>query len=351
MNRLKKAILFVLIFCCLFISVQYLLMSSTENWMRLRGFYNEPVNSIDIVFFGASHCHHSINPHILWSEAGVPSYVLSQPGQPLWMTYYYMIEVLKYQKPKIMFLETRYAYVLNGQNYDIETDNESAYWSLDAMKMSSNKLRAAVASLRAQDILLSILPVMRYHTEWRPLVKSVYNLLISGRMNSVLNNAILNKGYVYADEIKPFENIKIQNTDKIGKIKGKNLEYLNKIINLSKQEGFSLVFFKAPYPEALSDLEDQKIDNKLQEIAGENELVFLNLNNRIDDIGVEWKTDLYDHDHLNVYGADKVSAYIAKHIKDNFSKYTLEDRRSNCQYQRWNHSSENFFETLKNNIN
>ena len=52
------------------------------------------------------------------------------------------------------------------------------------------------------------------------------------------------------------------------------------------------------------------------------------------EIGFSWKTDSRDGgNHLNCYGAKKVSLYVGQYIKDHVQ---LEDKRQNPAYADWN---------------
>ena len=68
-------------------------------------FYEQEPGSIDVMFYGSSHTYSDINPAVLWEEQGIPSYDLAGSLQPLWNTYYYMKESLKYQRPQVMVVE------------------------------------------------------------------------------------------------------------------------------------------------------------------------------------------------------------------------------------------------------
>ena len=54
--------------------------------------------------------------------------------------------------------------------------------------------------------------------------------------------------------------------------------------------------------------------------AKENELPYIDLNMKTKEIGIDWKTDSYDKgDHLNLHGAQKVTAYMGKYLTENYS--------------------------------
>ena len=60
-------------------------------------FYEQEPGTVDVMFYGSSHTYSDINPAVLWEQEGISSYDLAGSLQPLWNTYYYMKESLKYQ--------------------------------------------------------------------------------------------------------------------------------------------------------------------------------------------------------------------------------------------------------------
>ena len=67
--------------------------------------YKLEKNSVDVMFYGSSHCNYTINNAILWKDYGIASYDMVGGGQNLGSTYYYMEETLKTQKPALMAVE------------------------------------------------------------------------------------------------------------------------------------------------------------------------------------------------------------------------------------------------------
>ena len=80
-------------------------LKQEDGILPMEVFYEQEPGSIDVMFYGSSHTYSDINPAVLWEEAGIPSYDLAGSLQPLWNTYYYMKESLKYQRPKVMVVE------------------------------------------------------------------------------------------------------------------------------------------------------------------------------------------------------------------------------------------------------
>ena len=94
------------------------------------GFYDEPKNSIDVLVLGSSNAYTAIIPNVIYNEYGITSYVLGSSVQRMWISYYYLEEALKYQKPKVVALEVFCAKFPTLNNED---RNRKA---LDYMKIS-----------------------------------------------------------------------------------------------------------------------------------------------------------------------------------------------------------------------
>ena len=81
----------------------------------------------------------------------------------------------------------------------------------------------------------------------------------------------------------------------------------------------------------------------------DNDVLFFDMNYYIDEIGLDWKTDSKDGgNHLNLYGAIKVSDYIAEYIHENLE---IPDRRSNKKYKNWNKEYKEYTKLKEENLN
>ena len=87
-----------------------------------------------------------------------------------------------------------------------------------------------------------------------------------------------------------------------------------------------------------------KKHNALESYAKENGLPYIDLNMKTEELGINWKTDSYDKgDHLNLSGAQKVTAYMAKYLKEN---YSIPDHRGEKAYQEWEELAKKFRQYL-----
>ena len=80
-------------------------IKSPHGINQLEGLYWQPDQAIDVVMMGTSHIHCGVNTALLWEKYGIAAYDYSGAEQPLWMTYYYLRELYKYQDPKVVILD------------------------------------------------------------------------------------------------------------------------------------------------------------------------------------------------------------------------------------------------------
>ena len=98
------------------------------------------------------------------------------------------------------------------------------------------------------------------------------------------------------------------------------------IVAYCKKENLPLLLISTP---SIKNWSDAKHDT-VQILADENDLPYLDLNLYVKDLQINWAQDTRDAgDHLNDIGAQKVSRFLAKYLKE---QYDLPDRRTEERY-------------------
>ncbi len=155
-NTIKQKIIHILpaliLVAMLFLSYLFfdrLLSIKSEHGIRqARDMYAQPYNTIDVVFMGSSHIHCDVNTALLWEKYGIASYDYSGAEQPLWITYYYLREICKYQDPKMVVIDM-YSPARFKDDYQYGYLGENVY----GMRFSLNKLSMLMTSCEPEHIL------------------------------------------------------------------------------------------------------------------------------------------------------------------------------------------------------
>ena len=123
-------------------------------------------------------------------------------------------------------------------------------------------------------------------------------------------------GYYLRAEIRPFTGFPSERRKSDYSFSEKNAVYLEKIADLCRENGVELALMKGPgmYPEWGEPYEEQ-----IREFADERGLVYMNTLLHMEEIGLDLSEDTYDEGlHLNVYGAEKLSVWLGKQLKEQY---------------------------------
>ncbi len=306
MKQIFKTIIFIIIFIILFYGItRVFVLKGNTYGTDIISFYNEKKNSLDLIFFGSSHSYASFSPDALEEETGYKSYNFATQQQPIYLTYHYMLESLKYQKPRFFVLEVKMFAV------DDEYASEGVVRdAIDKMRFSQNKINAIKVSVKDKnEWVYYYFNIMKYHTRYKELNKQDIK---AGLFNIGINN----RGF---KDLTPNEEIMInngnkENTKETLPLSKKNKEYLDKIIKLAKENNIELIFVKTPC--ALND-NDQLYYNEVFKIALDNNFKYIDYNKLFDELNLE-KGDFYDSGHLSGKGAIKVTKHFSEFLKNNY---------------------------------
>lgn len=299
-----KLVIFIMLFLTSFVVASKILVRKGNGYgSDVITFYHEKKNSLDLIFFGSSHSYATFIPSIIKEETNLNSYNFATQQQPLWISYHYMLETLKYQKPKYFVLEVLMTSV--DDNYMDEGVNRDA---IDKMRFSTNKINVINESVENKSDRLSYyLNIIKYHSRWNELGKlDILSLLP--------NYHLKNNGYTYLPkgDVKVEKN-NIKNYKEAKKLSKKNMKYLNKIIDLAKENNIELILVKSP----VEITEEKQIYyNEVEKIAKDNNLNYINYNYLYDEINLDFENDFFDRGHLDGDGAVKVSRHFAYYLNN-----------------------------------
>ena len=291
----------------------------------------------DVIFIGDCEVYENFSPITLWEEYGIPSCIRGSPQQMIWQSYYLMEETFRYETPKVMIFN-----VLSMQ-YDTpeSTGNASrreAYnrMALDGMRWSSSKWHGILASMTEeegkQDAMWTYLfPILRYHDRWHQLSREDFQYWLK-------RDTVSHNGYLMQTDIKPAKETFAQ-PPRSDYAFGENAwNYLERMVSLCEARGTQLVLIKSP---SLYPVWWWEWDQQIEEYAREKDLLYINMLEYEQEIGIDWTTDTYDAGlHLNVRGAEKASRWLGKLLLEECG---LENRKNDpVLKEMWKTKAENY---------
>ncbi|MCR5734106.1 MAG: SGNH/GDSL hydrolase family protein [Lachnospiraceae bacterium] len=270
-----------------------------------REYYKEKLDT-DIIFVGSSTVYSGISPMVLWQEKGYTSYDRSNASQTIWTSYYMIEDAIKYRKPELVVLDV--GFIKYDDDFCEEPSNRKA---IDGMRLSRSKIDLIKAASGKDEKLSEYLfPVLRFHTRWKELTSEDFLYTFYDR--DVTYNGFLfdfretetlpaHDGYAHGDEVV---------------ISPKNLEYLNKTIELCRDNDVELFLMKVP---SYSDNWSLGYDRRIGEIASNSGIDYVNFDPYSDEMGIDYRKHSPDEgSHLNTTGAEIFTSYLGDYIKDHY---------------------------------
>ncbi|MBQ9608965.1 MAG: hypothetical protein IJV15_05915 [Lachnospiraceae bacterium] len=301
MKKALKGIVFVLILCMLVEGISVILLPLDK--VKKYGLYKtsayeivaEEEDSVDVIFLGDSLVYSSISPMEIWSGYGFTCYDCAQPAQIMPYAYDYLEVAIESQHPKVVFVEA---------NIMFRDPDKLPLYKKIAYRISN------------------YVPIVKFHSNW----KKYFTKSKDSRLN-------VDKGYIYITGIKPSKKDPLNymdiNDEMEASILPENRECFDDMIKLCEQNNIKLVLLAVPSQKSWSHSKY----NMVKELAAEKNVEFIDFN--IDhDLEIDWTTETKDRgNHLNYWGAKKVSDYLGLYL---YESGLLTDHRDDDDYKLWN---------------
>lgn len=338
--KIVKELVYIIIFIVsIFLTIDVLNRIFIPKWLHssdnmhgyiTRGYFAEKNNSLDVVFTGNSDTFRGISPMEIWNDYNITSYNYVSSGQRMWTAYYMLNEALKTQKPKVIMLN------IDGIFSDNHSSMSNYQKVFDTWPMSKNKIKAIMDpsfDFSYGRKLAFVFPIISYHSRYNELTNEDFEYAYSDFHNPY-------KGIDLTIDSKPFEGEYIKDSDEIYSLNQKVLKYLDKYVDKCKKEKINLEFIWIPSPDSWSASKS----NAVMEYASNNGIKFTDLNYIYKDLGIDFNIDTADGgDHLNIYGARKVSKYLGEYLKNN---YTFKKHDSDT-FKRWDKDYKNYTKLIE----
>lgn len=306
---------------CLFISILILLLllsslivrpktNAREDGARdssANGILSEPQHTIDALILGDSEAYCAFIPMKIWQDYGITSYVCATPAQKLCYSLEFLYKTFRNQSPKVVVLETNALYRKFGVS-DKYYHKAEEWFS-----------------------------VFRYHNRWKSLQLKDWSFAVNytfvqsgkGYLYNTAVNAAKTNGYMKAsDEKQP--------------VPPMNIKYLKEIQSFCTEHGAKLILVSTPSTKNWN----YKRHNSVAALADELGISYLDMNLLQEEIPITWTKDTRDKgDHLNHFGALKVSSYFGKYL---WEQKLFEDKRKESAYEHWNRATHDFNQSTAN---
>ena len=237
-------------------------------------------------------------------------------------------EVQKRQNPKLYIFDLVNSTSLVFSEGDIRKLIDSIPFSKNRTELVTKIMKTF--NIPKEDYYSYYFSEFVYHNKWKNLKKENF-----------VHDETIYKGFILSElssSIYPLEEEIVWNDD-AKKLDEKVEKELKSLISYIKENNLNVLFV---IPARLGI--DIPRMNSVVSILEENNLPVINFIKKIDELNIDISNDLYNKNHLNIYGATKYTLYFAKYLKEH---YNLPDHRSDDGYSSWDKE----YERLKVNFN
>lgn len=322
-------LLFIAIAVKVFSNVTYILRNVSYDRIHIVGLEQE---NVDMVYVGGSAAFVFWQPLKAWNDQGMTSYCYATNTIQAEGIKAYLEEARKSQDPKLFVVDAR-----AFQYYSDEPDEMGIRTQADAMDWTSVSRYQLLNDYfkhrnisEDTDILAYYLDIAKYHT-------NTINLEIEAAWRLKNNDEISkNKGWEWIDEYAYLEEPTNFYAEERGELPENASETLHELLAYCRDEQLNVLFVVCPY---YLTREDQTKYNTIGDIVESYGFNYLNANEHYDDMGIDFTTDFYNKNHVNLFGAAKYTEFLENYIVQN---YDLPDHRGDVDYASWDMDYQRF---------
>lgn len=326
-----NTIAFVLVFTLIFVKVSYLLRN-IDGGKSLVEYTDEIADTTDVVFIGGSSTFSFWAPYFGWEEYGIASYDYSVASMSPSLTIGLMKEVSKISTPDLFVIDLR-ALALRDDKPGVYTD---AYLRniTDSLRYSINRFNTVNYSFSFEQPeqlykLENHIDIIKYHATWQTICENQFKYA----MQDVGSSEFRGFGLLM-ESFESYEKNDWKDCDEEELFKDETMAILNDILDYCDECGAEVLFTLNPYYQSTN--RDKVRYNGAKRIIEERGYTFINTNDYLEEIGVDFKYDFYDNNHVNINGSEKYTSFLGYYIINNYGNI-VKDRRNNSKYSKaWN---------------
>ena len=284
------------------------------------GFYEMKENSIDVLFLGSSVAANSFSPLQIYKDYQIRSYNLGSEQQSPFLSYFWLKEALRYQKPQAVVIDLRFCVNMNAAS-PINTLEGLTRKCLDAMHFSPVKVEAVRTLCKldpAHSEMSYYLTNLRYHDRWKSLEKSDFNWNEYNKYH-LMGHALSRD--IYTGEYYTFDSKDSESVS--NEFHQLSMEYMDKIALLCKENGIELILVNV-----LGNVMDDGIHNGYTALAERHGIDYYNFSETglHNALAVKHPEESV-FGHASPKGAVKMSQYMGGLLADVYGVEGIKDEQ------------------------
>lgn len=304
----KRSIAFIICTICAVILINYILehpfrpINTDTTVNSVRSFDAFPEDSFDVVVYGSSHAWCGIDMGMLDEKYGIPGYNYGCAWQHVNTTKLFLQDSLRYHTPKVVILETD---MLTSPLADTDMCGEIYYSKgVGAGKEKWDYLRQCFGNKPSRYIGY-FLPTVVFHDNWKELTAESF------MENSNDHDFVKSRGYLGSSSIEP---VTVGNYRDFSQepMPEDTLQILDQMVEICRQRGITVILCTMPF----GDSYEYPYGEAVKAYAEQNNLCYINYCEKVDELNIDCDNDFRNAEHLNDYGAEKVTNDMGQYLRD-----------------------------------
>lgn len=338
MKHRKKLIGIVLFFLLAFgslIPISYMLRpadsSNGEVRRRMTGFYAEEEDSLNAVILGSSAVYRYVNNPLLWEESQITSYNFAVQGLSIFTLENLVDEVEKTQSPELYIIDAR-KFILTE-----DTDFKKRRFQQLVSNLKYSKNRCDLINKMIENPLERIyyyFDIMIYHDNWEKLTKESLEYMDNERPHAL-------KGWSNVKSVESIEAVDVSDVTEEIPLSDTAEQTLRSLLEKCRKEGKEVLMLATPWK---ISKDNQKKSNYTKKLTEEYGYAYLDMNQCMQELKIDFSSDFYNKRHANAKGAKKVTEYLAVYLQEHYSFSKVEEE---AVTESWNAAAEKNREQLE----
>lgn len=309
MKQVMKAIAACILPICMILAVVHYggrlfrPLNTDLSFNTIDTFHSLPKDSVEVIVYGSSHAHIGVNVMEMYERYGIGAYNYGNKWQNINTTALFVQDSLRTQSPKVALIET---YHVNDLRTDIDMNGEIYYTRAIPFSDAKKRYLEQCFGGDLKRYLAYYEPFIAFHKNWDHLQKGSF------LANSDRTDFYKTMGYWrYKDKVMKIH-IEDPRTYEQKALSKEAVQVLDQIVEACNAAHTEVIFYTAPY-----EAEYHYFD-ALEQYAQEHGCTYIDLFEKMDEIGIDCDTDFCDKHHMTISGATKVADYLGRYIVENY---------------------------------
>ena len=297
---------------------EFVLSHADHNRQRLKGFYEEGEDTLDVVLLGASEVYSDFAPGYAYERSGITGYIFATQANSILSYKSQLKNILSRQSPSLIVIE------LNGALYGDEeevTKEENLHNYADNVPLDASKIEwiwNTVGENKAEFLF----PIIKFHSLWSDMSESMkyQRTIISDKLRGYcLLKGMLNETAVFHSDQKSMNSVLAESADSKAPLTEIEEKGLRDLLQYCRDEGLdNVVFARFPHIVVRRTWDRFERSNTVADIVAEYGYDYLNYEREFAQTGLDEENDFYNLDHLNVYGQRKFTALLIDRLTSGY---------------------------------